>query len=291
MRAPPPVKLTTSRTPKVVLANPPNSRTRAAPVPVLSSSPVSSPSPISCINCGYAITGLAPNSRCPECAYPIEISATGHRELGVAIAHPTALARLLRLLGILQLGFSLWFVLMVFCGIGRLHLKSNIVEPLVYCLGLALWLAVSIASSFVSARVVARTPRNSFALLVALRTASCALLIAAIAFVLGTCASGALIFQRTAFGCVALASITELIVAPISTKYAHSIIQSLPFPLRTELRTLNAVTIVSFYLAFISGVLYFASPFFLSLIPLAPAFASLRSFIFSRRLRAAIGER
>ncbi len=104
---------------------------------------MSSSSPISCINCGYSIDGLAPDSLCPECAHPIARTTAAHQIFGDSIANPLTLARAFRHLGALELAVALWLL----TAITLFHFRParfDRIESFAHISGLCLWLALSI---------------------------------------------------------------------------------------------------------------------------------------------------
>jgi len=251
---------------------------------------VSSPSPISCLNCGYSIAGLDASALCPECAHPIQASAAAHRSFGITIANPAALARLLLQRAILQLAFALVLIPIVLDQVRVFPFKQEIVEIAAYFLGLSLWLCATITSNFVTAGVIARTPQKSFSFLIAMRVAICLFLIASLLMLLLECASDTRTPGSVAIFFAALAGLTQILALLPDTDFHHEIILILPSPLQMSLRVLNGIVFLMFCFAFTATLLSFFSPPVLLVLPLAPALSSLRSFTLAHQIRAAICE-
>jgi len=245
------------------------------------------PSPISCLSCGYSIAGLAPDSFCPECAYPIARSAAAHQIFGDSIANPLALSRLFRSLGALELAVALWLLTVITLS----HLRPatfDRIETFAHISGLSLWLALSITWFRVTGAIVVRQSRKAFALLAFFRVASCILLLAASAFLLGSYTSRLPSFVIGPLGCVSLAALIEFCLIISTAVLIRDIIFALPNPGRLPL--LNLAALLCFYIAVSAALASIRYPLLAFAVPFAPALASLRSFILSRRIRAAIGE-
>lgn len=245
---------------------------------------MTSPCPISCLNCGYSIADLAPDSLCPECAYPIARTNASHQIFGDSIANPLALARLLRVLGSLQLAATL--LLCTVIAYPRIFLvTSDRLESIAYLSGLTLWLALSFTWFLVTAPIV-RQSRTVFALLALFRGVLCVLLLAAIALLIASYTNRLQSFTLGPLNCVALAAIIEICLVVSTSVLIRDITFALPKPGRLPL--LNIGALLYFYIAIIAALASISYPHLAFAVPFAPALSSIRSFTLSRRIRAAI---
>jgi len=244
-------------------------------------------SSIFCFNCGYSLEGLSHDALCPECSFSITESLAAFDKLGTRAALP------LWLLGLFQLGASLWlltFAIVQLLDGARLSGQSTIA---LLVAGPLLWLVIQCLWCFIAA-VFASTlaPRSSPVIIGCSAVNLLALLVAGVIalnlLVGGLDFATAVILPIALFVISVLATLVGSIAAATAMK---RLVVTLPSALRTDLALFNRLTM---YLAFVSAagmfLLYFVSPWFGLLMPLAPGFSAIRSFTFSDRIRAAIGD-
>lgn len=252
-------------------------------------------SPISCLNCGYSIEGLADDAACPECAFAIRDTISSFRSVGQAFSLPRAAASRFALLGAFQLIAALWlcvFPLHLASGYRLLFTFSEVITLCAMGAALLLWVCIQGTWHFISLTFnPAFAPKTRMFLKVCSGIAVIGTLFGSVVLFsdhLGPPSRNSLILPAIALPCAVLASMIGIV--PVEM-LLHDVTDMFPARVRNTLNRLNWLarffTPCAFAAIFASLAFW---PWFCLLLPAAPAIASLRSFAIARGLRAAIGE-
>ena len=259
--------------------------------------------PISCINCGYPIADLPPGARCPECGHACADTIATLDQFTRTFPRPRLTSNLFIALAVFEVLAAAWLALPAMEVVASRIFQTNLfwapgLEPrilsalIVGCIinaGVqAAWTVIAESVRLLSShlRRVAVPAASIPGVMLCIWTAWTVLfdelsLIALPAFLL------------PAF----LLFIQSFVIAPIAqTLFITRLTDSLPFTARAPVRSWNRASIVFAlttvivvcFLALLMSFLLLPPAAVVIFLPLAPAAGSIRSWLLSRRIRAAI---